>query len=182
MLNDLLAIRRIKDGDIKVFESIFRRYYSPLLYFSMGITGSSAASEEVIQDLFYVLWRDKERLNITTSLKSYLYTSVKNRSIQYCEHERVVERYKNYKSTDHVQESPAADDSIEYKEVEKILQRAISNMPDRMAKIFKMHRFDSKKYSEIAELLSVSVKTVEAEMTKAIKRLKRELETYLSIS
>lgn len=144
MLNDLLAIRRIKDGDIKVFESIFRRYYSPLLYFSMGITGSSAASEEVIQDLFYVLWRDKERLNITTSLKSYLYTSVKNRSIQYCEHERVVERYKNYKSTDHVQESPAADDSIEYKEVEKILQRAISNMPDRMAKIFKMHRFDSK--------------------------------------
>ena len=71
MLNELSEVIRIKEGDIKTFENVFKRFYSPLLYYSAGITGRHDIAEEIIQDVFYVIWRDRESLQIFKSLKSY---------------------------------------------------------------------------------------------------------------
>ena len=75
MLNDLLTLTKIREGDIKAFEDVFRRYYSPLCWYAMSITGSMEAAEEIVEELFYGFWRDRERLPLFRSMKSYLYVA-----------------------------------------------------------------------------------------------------------
>ena len=94
MLNELMILARIKEGDIKAFEGIFRRYYSPLCWYAAGITGDTASAEEIVEELFYVLWKNRERLQVFQSVKSYLYRSVRNEAVQFCEHQEVKERYR----------------------------------------------------------------------------------------
>ena len=91
MLNELMILARIKEGDIKAFEGIFRRYYSPLCWYAAGITGDTASAEEIVEELFYVLWKNRERLQVFQSVKSYLYRSVRNEAVQFCEHQEVKE-------------------------------------------------------------------------------------------
>lgn len=83
MLNELMILARIKEGDIKAFEGIFRRYYSPLCWYAAGITGDTASAEEIVEELFYVLWKNRERLQVFQSVKSYLYRSVRNEAVQF---------------------------------------------------------------------------------------------------
>ena len=92
MLNDLFVLTKIKEGDGKAFEGIFRRYYSPLCLYAAGITGSMDVAEEIVQELFYVFWKEKEKLQVIRSLKSYLSGAVRNKSLQYCEHQEVRDR------------------------------------------------------------------------------------------
>lgn len=89
-----MILARIKEGDIKAFEGIFRRYYSPLCWYAAGITGDTASAEEIVEELFYVLWKNRERLQVFQSVKSYLYRSVRNEAVQFCEHQEVKERYR----------------------------------------------------------------------------------------
>lgn len=67
MLNELFILTKIKEGDIKAFEEIFRRYYSPLCWYAAGITGEMEAAEEIVEELFYVFWKDREHLQIFQS-------------------------------------------------------------------------------------------------------------------
>ena len=92
MLNDFSIITDIKEGDVKAFEQVFRLYYTPLCLFSASITGQMEAAEEIVQELFYVFWKERETLQIYYSIKSYLYGAVRNQSLQYCEHEEVKQR------------------------------------------------------------------------------------------
>ena len=96
MLNDLLTLTKIREGDIKAFEDVFRRYYSPLCWYAMSITGSMEAAEEIVEELFYGVWRDRERLPLFRSMKSYLYVAVRNQSFQYCEHLEVRNKYREF--------------------------------------------------------------------------------------
>ncbi|MDR1938546.1 MAG: RNA polymerase sigma-70 factor [Tannerellaceae bacterium] len=183
MTNDLFVLKKIKEGDIRQFESIFRLYYSPLCLYAAGITGRRDVSEEIVQDLFYVFWKEREKLQVLHSIRSYLYGSVRNRSLQYCEHREVVERHRQtVLSTEESAKSPDPQDMLEYKELEILINRTLHKLPERRLRIFRMHRFEGKKYMEIASALSLSVKTVEAEMTKALQTLRKEIENYTHIA
>jgi RNA polymerase sigma-70 factor (ECF subfamily) len=185
MLNDLFVLKKIQEGDIHQFESLFRLYYSPLCLYAAGITGRTDISEEIVQDLFYVFWKERERLQLYHSIKSYLYGSVRNRSLQYCEHQEVMERHRRQTALSADGEPSRTDnpqDVLEYKELEDLISRTLSKLPERRLRIFQMHRFEGKKYAEIASALSLSVKTVEAEMTKALHALRKEVETYTHIA
>jgi RNA polymerase sigma-70 factor (ECF subfamily) len=181
MVNDLFALKKIKEGDIQAFESVFRLYYSPLCLYAAGITGRMDVSEEIVQELFYVFWKEREKLHIYHSIKSYLYGSVRNRSIQYCEHRDVVERHRQVVFSEENESTKASDPQyiLEYKELESLVKRTLEKLPGRRLRIFQMHRFEGKKYAEIASALSLSVKTVEAEMTKALQTLRKEIENYI---
>lgn len=87
--------QKIKEGDIKAFESIFRLYYTPLCLYATSITGEQEVAEEIVQDLFYVFWKERESLPILRSIKNYLYGATRNRSLQYLEHREVRYRYRN---------------------------------------------------------------------------------------
>lgn len=179
MLNNLFILKKIKEGDISTFEKIFREYYTPLCYYATSITGRIEIAEEITQDVFYIIWRDRESLQIYSSLKNYLYGAVRNRSLQYHEHLQVQERHEQtVLSKDNVSQQSTPDKLMEYKELEYLIDKTLENMPERRRKIFKMHRFEKRKYAEIARLFSISVKTVEAEMTKALQSLRKEIEYY----
>lgn len=182
MLNEFFIVRKIKEGDIKAFEQVFRRYYSPLCLYAIGIIGRRDVAEELIQELFYVLWRDRESLQIFTSLNGYLYKAVRNRSLQYCEHRQVRDLYMS-KTTYETEESSAStpEEQLEYKELNALINKTLNKMPERRIKIFRMQRFEGKKYAEIAKILSISIKTVEAEMTKALQSLRKEIENYMQV-
>jgi RNA polymerase sigma-70 factor (ECF subfamily) len=94
MLNDLLLLAKIKDGDMKAFEKLFKAYHVPLCLYTAGITGDREVAEEIVQDLFYYFWKERQRLPLLHSVKSYLYRAVRNEAIQYREHLNVRERYK----------------------------------------------------------------------------------------
>jgi len=183
MLNDLFILKKIKDGDIKAFEQVFRQYYAPLYLYSFSITGQREVSEEIVQELFYTVWKNREELQILRSLKSYLYGAVRNESLKHLEHRKIQERYKErtlslqkdiHDQTPHEQ--------MEYRELETVINRTLEQLPERRLRIFRMHHMDGKKYKEIADQLSLSVKTVEAEMTKAYQVLRREIEKYTQLS
>ncbi len=180
MLNELIILAKIKEGDIKAFEEIFRRYYSPLCWYAASITGTMESAEEIVEELFYVLWKNRAELQVFQSVKSYLYRSVRNEAVQYCEHQEVKERYRTsvlagdkpgYSSDPHRQ--------MEYKELQALVQHTLQTLPQRRQQIFKMHRMKGMKYAEIATSLSLSVKTVEAEMTKTLRALRNEIDNYI---
>ena len=179
MLEDLLILRKIKEGDIKTFESVFRLYYSPLCLYAFSITGRNDIAEEIVQELFYVFWKDRDKLQILHSVKSYLYGAIRNQSLQYCEHVNVRERYKEHQlnAEEQVPDS-TPEEMLEYKELEEVINRTLKKLPQRRQAIFRMHRLEGLKYKEIADTLSLSVKTIEAEMTKTYQELRREIERY----
>jgi RNA polymerase sigma-70 factor (ECF subfamily) len=183
MLSDISVLKKIKEGDVGTFEKVFRLYYSPLCLYAAGITGKMYVAEEIVQELFYVCWKEREKLQILHSLKSYLYGAVRNRSLQYLEHREVANHHREMvllKTTDKDTSTPQ--DLLEYKELEDLINRTLDKLPERRLRIFRMHRFEGKKYTEIASELSLSVKTVEAEMTKALQILRKEIENYTHIA
>ncbi len=181
MTSDLLTLIKIREGNIEAFENLFREFYSPLLFFSVTITGRGDVSEEIVQELFYQIWKNREKLVILKTIKSYLYGAVKNRSLQYTQRERA----RNMGESSSVKEiiadrSPDPLHNLEYIELEEIIGKTLKKMPERRVRIFLMHREEDKKYSEIANALSLSVKTVELEISRALKVLRREIEYYIA--
>ncbi|MCD8182580.1 MAG: RNA polymerase sigma-70 factor [Bacteroides sp.] len=183
MLNELILLTKIREGDIKAFEEVFRRYYSSLCWYAAGITGTMESAEEIVEELFYVLWKNRERLQIFQSVKSYLYRSVRNEAVQYCEHREVRERYRNSVQAAGQEQGETSDPhrQLEYKELQTLIRHTLDKLPDRRRRIFKMHRMQGMKYTEIALSLSLSVKTVEAEMTKVLRTLRNEIDNYIQI-
>ncbi|MDL2299775.1 RNA polymerase sigma-70 factor [Bacteroides sp. OttesenSCG-928-E20] len=181
MLNDVSVLRKIKEGDIKTFEYVFRLYYSGLMLYALSITGRKDVSEEIVQELFYKLWKERESLTIIRSMKSYLYGAVRNQSLQYCEHQDVRKRYRQYMLLVGESVNDAnPEEELLYKELENIINKTLQKQSERRRQIFTMHRMEGKKYKEIAGLLGLSIKTVEAEMTKMYQALRIEIEKYIN--
>lgn len=179
MLNELLTLKKIKEGDIKAFEAVFRQYYSPLYLYAFSIVNKQEAAEEIVQDLFYILWKKREEIHVTHSVKKYLYGAVRNKSLQYLEHCNIRERYRQkVLTTESKFQNPTPQEVLEQKELQNIVNVILKKLPERRFKIFNMHRFEGKKYKEIAAELSLSVKTVELEMSKTYRLLREEVEKY----
>ena len=181
MFNDLFILTKIKEGNVKAFEEMFRLYYAPLCIYAVCITGRSDVAEEIVQELFYVFWRDKDKLQMLRSVKNYLYGAVRNQSLQYLEHEEVKRRYNDDVVLTQNDEDVLSGDpqnQMEYEELQSAIAGVLKRLPERCSHIFRMQRFEGKKYNEIADELNISVKTVEAEMSKALKALRKEVELY----
>jgi RNA polymerase sigma-70 factor (ECF subfamily) len=175
MLTDTEIIRRIRQGDKGQFESLFRSSYVSLVRYAKALLKDHDTSEEIVQDLFVRIWQDREKLNIESSLNGYLYRSVHNRCMHYIEHKKVVAKHVEEMLLEDTctQESPV--DILSYTELQAKIACILKKLPCRCGQIFYMNRFEGLKYSEIAEKLSVSVKTVEANMGKALKEFRKEL-------
>ena len=175
MIRDTEIIGRIRQGDVGQFESLFRSSYVSLVRYAKTLIKDHDTAEEIVQDLFFRLWQDREKIKIESSLNGYLFRSVHNKCLHYIEHKKVVERHaKEMLSRKH--ESPEnPSDILHYKELQAKIARILDRLPERCGKIFYMNRFEGLKYTEIAEKLSVSVKTVESNMGRALKEFRKEL-------
>ena len=177
---DLFVLKRSRKGILKHSKVFSGFIIPPLCLYATSITGELEVAEEIVQDLFYVFWKERESLPILRSIKNYLYGATRNRSLQYLEHQEVRYRYRNtvLAGENPESESYTPQDQLEYKELQSLVNRALGKLPERRLRIFRMHRFEGMKYAEIASSLSLSIKTVEAEMTKALQTLRKEIENY----
>jgi RNA polymerase sigma-70 factor (ECF subfamily) len=175
MIRDTDIIGRIRQGDVKVFESLFRSSYVSLVRYARTLIRDQDTAEEIVQDLFCRIWKDREKLVIESSLNGYLFRSVHNRCLHHIEHLKVVGRHAEQMSLlpEESPEDPAQ--ILNYKELQEKIASIIEKLPERCGRIFCMNRFEGLRYSEIAEKLSVSVKTVEANMGRALKEFRKEL-------
>ncbi len=168
-------VRRIRQGDKKEFEALFRSSYASLVRYAQVILKDHDTAEEIVQEFFFRLWQDKEKLNVESSLNGYLYRSVHNRCLHYIEHQKVVERHSSDVAATMTDLGEPVTDIIYYNELQSKIVKVLNRLPDKCSTIFTMNRFEGLKYSEIAEKLSVSVKTVEANMGRALKEFRKAL-------
>jgi RNA polymerase sigma-70 factor (ECF subfamily) len=163
--------------DLQAFEKLFKDYFTPLMVFSRRILADEDDAREVVHQVFINLWEKRKEMDLNTSLKSYLFTSVHNRSLN-------VKRDRKKFSSEEVPESAGewdVSDQIEAMELEEKIRDAVEALPGRCREIFQLNRFDGLRYSEIAERLDISVKTVENQMSKALRILREQLARYLTI-
>jgi RNA polymerase sigma-70 factor (ECF subfamily) len=167
---------KISSGDMKAFERVFREYYSPLTLYAQTFLQDKDAAEEVVQELFYQLWSNRKQIEIKTSLKSYLYQAVRNRSLKVIRHNSVKQKHADL-VMGHTSEL-VHENEIEARELQQIITSILAKLPEKCSLIFRMNRFEGLRYREIAEELSVSVKTVEANMSRALSLLRNEIYNY----
>jgi len=175
MTSDNEIIRRIRQGDIGQFESLFRSSYVSLVRYAKTLIKDHDTAEEIVQDLFFRLWQDKEKLNIESSLNGYLFRSVHNKCLHFIEHKKVVERYAEEMSLIQPDKQENPSDILQYRELQAKVSKILERLPERCGQVFYLSRFEGLKYSEIAEKLSVSVKTVESNMGRALKEFRKAL-------
>jgi len=166
---------RIRKGDKAEFESLFRSFYVSLVRYAKTLVKDQDTAEEVVQELFVRLWQEREKISIESSLNGYLFRSVHNRCLHYIDHRKVVERHAEAMSGRQQQTDEDPYEILRYKDLQERIARILEKLPERCGMIFCMNRFEGFKYSEIAEKLSVSVKTVEASMGRALKEFRKEL-------
>jgi RNA polymerase sigma-70 factor (ECF subfamily) len=171
----------LKKGDIEVFEEIYRLYYAPLCFYCLRYVGDMEEAKEIVQGLFLKIWLRKEDLKINTSVKSYLYKSVQNYALNYLKQEQVKKKYTLDKEYLPKTSSMNGQQKLEEEELKITIKKAILKLPEKRRRIFELNRFENMKYQQIAEHLSISVKTVEAQMSKSLEFLRKELKEYLPL-
>lgn len=160
------------------FEQIFKRWYAPLCRFAFRLTGKTQAAEDIVQEVFIQFWDKRKNLEIRQSEKAYLFQAVYNRSLNLLS---MVKRHPEVSdSGEYIHpESHAADADLLFSETENAIQNGLRILPDGCRQIFELSRFEGLSYKEIAELLDISPKTVEAQMSKALRILRQVLICFL---
>ncbi len=168
----------MKNINIKEFENLFKMYYDNLCRFAVSYTKNNEEAEEIVQNTFYKIWEKRKILKIKTSIKSYLFSSVRNNCLQNIKHRDVVRKHQEHVNTEHNSLGINPFEELIYSETYEIFKKTLNLLPERRSKIFKMSRFEGLKYREIAEKLSISIKTVEANMSKALKQFRISFNNY----
>jgi RNA polymerase sigma-70 factor (ECF subfamily) len=163
--------------DRHTLEAIFKEHHAHCLAFAVHYTGDAHDAEEVIQQVFLRLWEKRATIEITGGTKSYLFAAIRNTAISNWRKETVRLEKENaagtFRFADWSVQSPVW-------ELERLYQQALDLLPERCREVFVLSRQQQLKYSEIAEVMNISVKTVENQMGKALKILHRELREYLN--
>ena len=143
-----------------------------MLNFAIYLTGSRPDALEIVNDVFLNVWNKREDLDMDESLKGYLFSSVKNRTINF--HKKKKLKLVQDLPNDRVSNFSADRDLLE-KEQSQIMLKILDTLPPKCKQVFVMSRIDCLSYKEIAELLDISVKTVEGQMSKALKVFRKKL-------
>lgn len=173
-----MGIADIATGGRSAFEALFRTHYRPLCAFANGYLKDAERAEDLVQDLFFHLWENRDTLGISGSVKSYLFTATRNRclnALQASARRRTV-------AADEMQlPDEAVDDEDLHTERIARVQAAVAALPEERRRIFRMSKFEGLKYQQIADQLGISVKTVENQMGKALASLRSELGDLLPL-
>lgn len=175
--NILSAIRQ---GNESAFEQVFRLYYAPLCRYAVRFVMESAEAEEVVQQVFTRVWERRAELNITVSLKSYLYRSVHNGCLNLKQKQQ---NERHYRETQlrvvHASTEPLME--MRSRELQQAITNALDVLPEQCRRVFELSRFEELKYKEIADSLGISIKTVENQMGKALRIMREQLAPYLTL-
>jgi RNA polymerase sigma-70 factor (ECF subfamily) len=165
----------------KKFEGLFREHFTGLCYFARKYTGDLDSAREIVHAVFIRIWESRSEFDWDKPVKSYLFTSVYNRSMNFIRDNRKFLNHEDAYRQNLVIDESAYSDHLEVAELEEKIRKSLLKLPEKCREIFELSRFEGKKYTEIATQLNISVKTVETQMSKALQILKTELRDYLAI-
>ncbi len=175
--DDLNIFDAIRQNDRQAFERLFREFYRPLTAYAFRFVRDLPTAENMVQDVFLKLWQNRREIVITTSMEHYLFRSVRNHCLNQLDKAKVRSEYLRMQL---VQDTNNENFSAFYPEIGLMdkIERAIHALPEKRQEIFRMAREEGLKYREIAEKLNLSVKTVEAQMTLALRQLRESLKEF----
>ena len=169
--NSIALLRQIREGNQTAFKGLFDTYFTPLCRFIYYLTNDREASEELTLDIFTYLWDNRATFEIKLSVKAYLFQAARNRAINWLRQQKATV------SIDAIDHSDMATDvsALETEELYQLIRAAVLNLPDRCREVFTLSRNENLTNKEIAHQLGISVKTVEAQITLALKRIRKFL-------
>lgn len=174
-------IVRLKYGDQTAFELLFHFYYPGLVMFSTQFTTDRNEAEEIVQDFFVRFWQRHEQVTLTDSLKGYFFLSIKNSSLNFLKHKKVEEKYIR-KMTEMAGRHLAYDPDLYVdSELQEKVKQAIDLLPEKCREVFVMSRIRGMRNDDIATELNISKRTVETQISKALKVLRVELKDYVAL-
>lgn len=176
--SDALVVR-IRDGDRAAFDDLVRTHYAALCTFVRRVVDSSAVAEEIVQDVLMAVWERRRKLDPARSIKAYLYTSAHNRARNYLKHVRLVGRWEREAALRGAGSRHATEEDVAYNRLVAALQSAIEALPERCRLAFTLSRQSGLSNAEIAEVMGISVRTVDTQITKALKILRAELSDFI---
>lgn len=172
------------EDDRKAFQELFFDFYPSLCVFAQRYIASPEACEDIVQDTFFHLWKNRKKIEITASFRNLLITSVKNSCMDYLRKQSVRKAHSEKQVAEAISESYSVDTPegvYTIRELEAMLHTALEQMPENVRKAFELSRFEKMTYNQIAEEMSVSPKTVESYISKALSILRVELRDYLPV-
>ena len=171
---------RLQSGDETAFRQLFDVYYKYLTVTAYHYLHESEKAKDMAQDAFVELWNRKDNLQINSGLKSYLRQTVVNKCLNYLKREKRL----NFSETADLPDAPIApiaQQELEAADMQQVIQTAIDRLPDRCRIIFCMSRFEEKTHKEIAQALGISTKTIETQMTRALRSLRAAIRQHTTL-
>ncbi len=184
---DELIQKQLNAGEVDALEYLFHQYYDDLCRYILVFIKDSDIAENIVQDLFVYIWEHHETIDIHVSFESYLFQASRYKALNYKRDRfRKIDKLSFLTEKKSSEISVGADEAIEYKELTLIIDEAIKLLPDRCQKIFRLSRTDELSYREIAELMNISISTVDNQVNTAIKKIRTHVqrfypEMYLSL-
>jgi len=179
-LNNEQLIPLLLSGDVSTFKSVYQHFLKPLHVYAITMLKDEDVAKGMVQNIFLKLWERKSTLSFTGSIQAYLYGAVYHECLNYLRHEKVKINHQ-----DHILYTMSnkndAGNGMELLDLKEKLQQALNELPERCRTIFQLSRFEELKYQEIANELDISIKTVEAQMGKALRILRVKLVDFLPV-
>jgi RNA polymerase sigma-70 factor (ECF subfamily) len=183
--NELLYFNNFKKGDEVAFKFFFNRYYNNILGFCGHFLFDHDEANSITQESFLNLWLNRTNIVTVNGITSFLYTYAKSKCLNAIRHEKVKNKYQNNILNEKEREiniqvlKSLNFDTLTLSELKILINKSIEELPQKTKLVFLKKRFENKKNQEIAKELNISLKSVEAHMTKAIKLMKVKLLDYL---
>ena len=181
----IFNITALRKGEKKAYEEIYTEFFGVLYHLCLHYLHNEKIAEELVQDTFLKLWEIRETLNEQINIRSFLYTITKNNclnhlrnqkiSLKHQENMKYLEMQFNYEALEKL------GNYIQFEELRNKIDEAISKLPSEIIETFRLSRFEEFSYKEIAEQQGISIKTVEARISKALRILRVELKDYLPL-
>lgn len=178
MSEEKKILEELKAGQEKAFTFLFKKYYKDLVLFSSNFLHDKLRCEDIVQNVFFKLWNDRETLEIQSSLKSYLLRSVQNACLDDIRHNQIVREHQQFTYYYGNEGSLDTENYILFSDLQNAIDDAIMKLPEQFREAFQMNRNEGLKYREIAQKLNVSERTVEVRIGKALSILREYLSDF----
>ena len=185
-LNDFFFLR-FKNGEELAFEKIFKSNHGQIVGFCNQFITDWDKAQSLAQEAFINLWLNREKIETLNGIKAFLYTYAKSSCLNYIRHRKIISKYEDSQlqsKEDQLNREVLESfdfNSLEFTELEELIMRSINELPAQCRRVFMLSRFEGKKNKEIADDLDISVKSVEANITRALKTLRTDLAEYLPV-
>lgn len=177
--NDALLVAALKFDSHEAFVKIFRQYYANLVRFTERFIPDKSTCEDIVQEAFIRVWINRKKLETDTSIRSYLISLVQNLALNELRHRKVKMLYEDMNHEPILSLSP--DEHMFFSELSDAYETALAKLDPEVRETLMLSRQEKLKYSEIAQRLNISVRTVESRISKAIKYLQQNLQIYKSL-